>query len=100
MRKIEFSLGGKKVGEFPLFIWRYENMYLMRLAGIDINPHTAGIVPVYNQAFSIVQHPGQLALSVFLFRKANVFTFQARAPWVSFAVYKAMISQEISEDAE
>jgi hypothetical protein len=100
---IEFVHDGKPIARFDKFMFRYGNMFLMRLTRIEYSSAKGGIFPVYTQVFDWSVRGGQAALTLYVRNVqkellAHVFTFQGRAPFFGYSCYLAETKRAGYED--
>ena len=86
---ISFAIDGKTVAAFEKFMWRYKNMFLMKLESIEFNSAGNSIYPVYNQVFDWTVKAGQAILTVYIKDRerdliSHTFIFQGRFPFFAY----------------
>jgi hypothetical protein len=86
---IEFAIDGKRVAAFEKFMWRYRDMFLMKLERIEFNSAANSLYPVYSQVFDWTVKAGQAILTVYVKNHArdlisHTFIFQGRYPFFGY----------------
>ena len=90
---IDFSVNGKQLAQFPLFMWRNSTSYLLWLTGIDITIGTGSVTPVYRSLFSVERHPGQVAFTLFIGDYGHMLIFQKAYPYIHYEKFKSEIEE-------
>jgi hypothetical protein len=102
---IEFAIDGKPVAAFEKFMWRYRDMFLMKLERIEFSSASNSLYPIYSQVFDWTVAAGQAILTVY---KKNgdgelisrSFIFQGRYPYFGYVrdVAKTAVPRGGDED--
>lgn len=99
--------GWSTVGRIPLFIWRRQDNWFMRLYGITFdvqtNPDTKMLhvapEPVYAPFFSLERHTGQLIIDIYAWTKSCITIVLTKTrPWVWITHYKNTMYKFIEDE--
>jgi len=95
---IRVNVNGKELVSFKTHLWRYKDIFFLRLREIDISTSNGVVIPVYMPLFRVEQHPGQLCLSVFFGGYEYALIFGVTDPFVAYEKYKSVKEEKIDQD--
>lgn len=94
---IRVNVNGKELVSFKKVLWRYKDIFFLRLREIDISTSSGNVVPIYMPLFRVEQHPGQLCLSVFFGGHEHALIFGATDPYVAYEKYLSVKEEPVDD---